>query len=165
MATDSKSDSTSDENAGSNIAGTATWGKGDKSPTMGQFTGNPGVKQIPSDSTQVSEVAELFFGDSFFDMLCQLCICVVPEQGMVCCNIACPKIIILCDWSATFKSEKHNIMRPVHQVLSYYITLYVLTPKAIIRQYNLTNIFKLLNCALYMVSYNLNSGKILKVIL
>jgi hypothetical protein len=60
VATDSKSDSSSDENAGSNIAGTATWGKVDKTPTLGQFTGNPGVKQIPSDSTQVSEVAELF---------------------------------------------------------------------------------------------------------
>jgi hypothetical protein len=65
----------------------------------------------------VSEVAELFFGDSFFDMLCQLCICVVPEQGIVCCNITCPKIIILCDWSATFKSEKHNIMQPIRRVL------------------------------------------------
>jgi hypothetical protein len=29
------------------------------------------VKQIPSDPTQVFEIAELFFGDSFFDMLCQ----------------------------------------------------------------------------------------------
>jgi hypothetical protein len=71
VATDSKSDSSSDENAGSNIVGTATWGKVDKTPTFGQFTGNPRVKQIPSDPTQVFEVAELFFGDSFFDMLCQ----------------------------------------------------------------------------------------------
>jgi hypothetical protein len=51
--------------------GAATWVKVDKTPTFGQFTGNPGVKQIPSDPTQVSEIAELFFGDSFFDMLCQ----------------------------------------------------------------------------------------------
>jgi hypothetical protein len=100
MATDSKSDSSSDENVGSNIAETATWGKVDKTPTLGQFTGNPGVKQIPSDPTPVSEVAELFFGNSFFDMLCQLCICVVPEQGIVCCNIMCPNIIILYDRSA-----------------------------------------------------------------
>jgi hypothetical protein len=28
-----------------------------------------------------------------------------------------PKIIILCDRSTTFKSEKHNIMQPVHKVL------------------------------------------------
>jgi hypothetical protein len=83
-----------------------------------QFTGNPGVKQIPSDPTQVSEVAELFFADSFFDMLCQLCICVVPEQGIVCYNITCPKIIILCDRSTMFKSEKHNIMQLVRKVLS-----------------------------------------------
>jgi hypothetical protein len=86
---------------------------------LGQFTGNLGVKQIPLDPTQVSEVAELFFGDSFFDMLCQLCICVVPEQGIVCCNTTCPKIIILCDRSATFKSEKHNIMRLVRKVLTW----------------------------------------------
>jgi hypothetical protein len=39
----------------------------------------------------------------------------------------------------------------------YYIALHVSAPKAIIRQYNLTNIFQLSNCALYMVSYNLNT--------
>jgi hypothetical protein len=33
------------------------------------FTGNPGVKQIPSDATKVSEIIELFFGDYFFEML------------------------------------------------------------------------------------------------
>jgi hypothetical protein len=71
VATYSESESSSDEDEGSNIAGTATWGKVDKSPTLEDFTGNPGVKQIPSDPTQVSDVAELFFGDSFFDMLCQ----------------------------------------------------------------------------------------------
>jgi hypothetical protein len=43
----------------------------------------------------------------------QLCICMVPEQGVVCCNITYPKIIILCDWSATFKSKKQHIMRSV----------------------------------------------------
>jgi hypothetical protein len=47
----------------------------------------------------------------------QLCICVVPEQRIVCCNITCTKII-LCNQSATFKSKKHNIMRPVRKVLS-----------------------------------------------
>jgi hypothetical protein len=41
-------------------------------------------------------------------------------------------------------------------VLWYYIALHVLAPTVIIRQYTLLNIFKLLNCALYMVSYNLN---------
>jgi hypothetical protein len=43
--------------------------------------------------------------------------CMVPEQGIVCCNITCPKIIILCNQFATFKSEKHNIMRLVRKVL------------------------------------------------
>jgi hypothetical protein len=52
---------TDNESESSDIGGTATWGKIDKTPTLGQFTGNPGVKQIPSDPTQVSEVAELFF--------------------------------------------------------------------------------------------------------
>jgi hypothetical protein len=27
------------------------------------------VKQIPSDTTKVSEIIELFFGDNFFEML------------------------------------------------------------------------------------------------
>jgi hypothetical protein len=49
VAIGSKSES-SDENECSNIAGTTTWGKVDKTPTLGQFTGNSGVKQIPSDS-------------------------------------------------------------------------------------------------------------------
>jgi hypothetical protein len=99
---------------------------------MGQFTGNLGAKQIPSDPTQVSKVAEQFFGDSVFDMLCQLCICVVPKQGIVCCNITCPKIII-CDRSATFKSEKHNIMRPVRKVLSNYMELSLLEKLPIVQ--------------------------------
>jgi hypothetical protein len=42
-------------------------------------------------------------------------------------------------------------------VLRYYIALRVSAPKSIIRRYNLTNIFKLLSCAPYMVSYNLNA--------
>lgn len=66
VAPHSESDISSDESAG-----TATWGKIDKTPALGEFTGNPGVTQIPVDPTQESAVAELFFGDSFFDMLCQ----------------------------------------------------------------------------------------------
>jgi hypothetical protein len=62
VATDNRSESSSDKSAGSDSGGTATWRKVDKMPTLGQFTGNPGVKQIPSDPMQVSEVAELFFG-------------------------------------------------------------------------------------------------------
>jgi hypothetical protein len=71
VAPHSESDISSDESAGSSIAWTATWGKIDKTPALGEFTGNPEVRQIPVDPTQESAVAELFFGDSFFDMLCQ----------------------------------------------------------------------------------------------
>jgi hypothetical protein len=46
----------------------------------------------------------------------QICICVLPEQGIVWCNMTCPNIIVLWDRSATFKSEKHNIMRHVRKV-------------------------------------------------
>jgi hypothetical protein len=42
-------------------------------------------------------------------------------------------------------------------VVWYYIALHVSAPEAIIRWYNLTNIFQLLICALYMVSYNLTA--------
>ena len=48
----------------------STWIKTDKTPNLGPFTGNPGVKQIPSDLTKVSQVTGLFLGDTFFDMLC-----------------------------------------------------------------------------------------------
>jgi hypothetical protein len=41
------------------------WMKVDKMPTLGQFTGNLGVKQIPSHTTEVSETADLFFWRSF----------------------------------------------------------------------------------------------------
>jgi hypothetical protein len=71
VAPTSESDISSDESAGSSIAGTATWGKIDKTPTLGEFTGNPGVTQIPVDPMQETAVAELFSGDSFFDMLCR----------------------------------------------------------------------------------------------
>jgi len=47
------------------------WVKTDKTPNLGPFTRNPGVKQIPSDPTKVSKVTGLFLGDTFFDMLCE----------------------------------------------------------------------------------------------
>ena len=34
----------------------STWVKTDKTPNLSPFTGNPGVKQIPSDPTKVSQV-------------------------------------------------------------------------------------------------------------
>jgi hypothetical protein len=36
------------------------WVKVDKMPTLGQFTGNPGVKQILSHPTEVSETVDRF---------------------------------------------------------------------------------------------------------
>jgi len=49
----------------------STWVKTDKTPTFGPFTGNPGVKQIPSDPAKVLQVTGLFLGDTSFDMLCE----------------------------------------------------------------------------------------------
>ena len=49
----------------------STWVKTDKTPNFGPFTRNPVVKQIPSDLTKVSQVTGLFFGETFFDMLCE----------------------------------------------------------------------------------------------
>ena len=49
----------------------STWVETDKTPNLGPFTGNPGVKQIPPDPTKVSQVTGLFLGDTFFDMLCE----------------------------------------------------------------------------------------------
>jgi len=49
----------------------STWVETDKTPNLGTFTGNPGVKQIPSDPTKVSQVTGLCLGDTFFDMLCE----------------------------------------------------------------------------------------------
>ena len=43
----------------------------DKTPNLGPFTGNRGVKQIPSDPTKISQVTGLLLGDTFFDMLCE----------------------------------------------------------------------------------------------
>jgi hypothetical protein len=48
--------------------GGAMWVKDDKRPNLGPFTGNLGVKQIPTDRTKMSEIIQLFFGH-FFEML------------------------------------------------------------------------------------------------
>jgi len=47
----------------------STWVKTDKTPNLGPFTGNPGVKQIPPDTMKVSKVTGLFLGDTFFDVV------------------------------------------------------------------------------------------------
>jgi hypothetical protein len=57
-----------DGNITSNV-GATTWVKEDKMPNLGHFSGNPGVKEILSDPTKVSEIMELFSGDNFFEML------------------------------------------------------------------------------------------------
>jgi hypothetical protein len=62
------SEESDDSNDTSNARAT-TWVREDKSLNLGPFTGNPGVKQIPSDSTKVSEIIELFYGWNFLEML------------------------------------------------------------------------------------------------
>jgi hypothetical protein len=59
-----ESDNTND----TSNAGATTWVKEDKMPNLGCFTGNPGVKQIPSDPTKVLEIGELFL-EEFFEIL------------------------------------------------------------------------------------------------
>ena len=49
----------------------STWVKTDKTPNLESFTRNPGVKQISSDRTKLSQVTGLFLGETFFDMLCE----------------------------------------------------------------------------------------------
>jgi len=65
---DSEQSADDDETLDSAVS---TWVKTEKTPNLGPFTGNPGVKQIPSDLTEVSQVTGLFLGDTFFDMLCE----------------------------------------------------------------------------------------------
>jgi hypothetical protein len=62
--------SSSDTDKTSN-EGATSWVKEDKTPKLGAFTGNPGVKQILCDPTKVSDTMELFFRDSFFELLCK----------------------------------------------------------------------------------------------
>jgi hypothetical protein len=35
--------------------------KEDRTPNLGPFTGNPGVKQIPCDPTKEKKITQLFF--------------------------------------------------------------------------------------------------------
>jgi hypothetical protein len=61
----------SDEDDETLDSAVSTWVKTDNTPNLGPFTGNPGVKQIPSDPMKVSQVTGLFLGDTFLDMLCE----------------------------------------------------------------------------------------------
>jgi hypothetical protein len=49
----SESETSSQESNNTSDVGATTWVKEDKTPNLGSFTGNPGVKQSPSDPTKV----------------------------------------------------------------------------------------------------------------
>jgi hypothetical protein len=66
---ESETESSADESGDSNNVGATTWVKLDKIPTLGQFSGTPGVEKVPSHLENVSEIIKLFFGDQFFHML------------------------------------------------------------------------------------------------
>jgi hypothetical protein len=65
LDTESETESSADESGDSNNAGATTWVKLDKTPTLGQFSGTPGVKKVPSHPENVSEITELFLDTSF----------------------------------------------------------------------------------------------------
>jgi hypothetical protein len=71
VQTESESSTSSEESDNTSNVQATTWIKEDKTPNSGHFTENPGVKQIPSGPTKLSEIIELFFGDNFFEMLCK----------------------------------------------------------------------------------------------
>jgi hypothetical protein len=60
---DSASEIRSDKSK--SYAGATNWGVNDKRPNLRHFTGNSGLKEIPSDPSNVSEVTELFFRYTF----------------------------------------------------------------------------------------------------
>ena len=66
----------------------STWVKTDKTPNLGPFTGNPGVKQIPSDLAKVSQVTGLFLGDTFL-------ICCVRKRICITYKIRKSKLLVL----------------------------------------------------------------------
>jgi hypothetical protein len=49
----SESETSSEESGNTSNSGATTWVKENKTPNLGPFTGNPGVKQILSDPTKV----------------------------------------------------------------------------------------------------------------
>jgi hypothetical protein len=60
--------------------------------------------------------------------------------------------------TTTIKTHSHFTVQQMSLlVLQYYNALHVSAPKAILRRYDLTNILKLFNYALYMVPHNLNT--------
>lgn len=67
------------------IGGTVMWTKRDRLPNLGPFIGNSGVKEVPSNSSKVAEVTELFFENNFFEMFArkQICISIKIRRSML----------------------------------------------------------------------------------
>jgi hypothetical protein len=68
VQSESESSTSSKESDNTSNAQATMWIKEDKTPNLEYFTANPGVRQIPSDTTKASEIIELFFRDNFFEM-------------------------------------------------------------------------------------------------
>jgi hypothetical protein len=51
-----ESETSTEESDNTSNADATPWVKENKTPNLESFTGNPGVKQIPSDRTKVSEI-------------------------------------------------------------------------------------------------------------
>jgi hypothetical protein len=67
----SDSETSSEERDSTSDAEATMWVKEDRAPNLRPSTGNPWVKQIPCDPTKLSGILAVFFGDSFFQMLCK----------------------------------------------------------------------------------------------
>jgi hypothetical protein len=81
---------------------------------------------------------------------------IFKECILLCYSIKLPSKLFLSQHNNHQNSHTlHNAIMSL-LVLWYYITLHVSAPRAIIRQYNLTNIFKLFNCLLCMAFKLLN---------
>jgi hypothetical protein len=70
VQSESESSTSSKESGNTSNVRATMWVEEDKTPNVGHFTGNPGVKQIPSDPTEVPKIIKLSFRDNF-EMLCK----------------------------------------------------------------------------------------------
>jgi hypothetical protein len=75
---DSDSEISSDESI--LYAGATNWEINDKTPNLGHFTGNSGLKEIPSDPSNMSEVTELFLGDILSKFYVRTLICTTHKS-------------------------------------------------------------------------------------
>jgi hypothetical protein len=85
------SDSEIGSDKSTSYAGATSWGVNDKMPNLGHFTGNSGVKEIPSDPSDVSEVTELFFRHLFSQILCEKNNLYYLQKHEKCCR--CYKVL------------------------------------------------------------------------